>query len=95
MGRISAVRREDRSARLIQNLSRYGVREPSARRVARVFEERGSGAALVELYKLGWRVCRKADEEGAFLLVRGRGETVGEEELEERDAQSQGRREEA
>lgn len=90
MGRISAVRREDRSARLIQNLSRYGVREPSARRVARVFEERGSGAALVELYKLGWRVCRKAEEDGAFLLVRGRGEQVGEEEIEENNGEGKG-----
>lgn len=91
MGRISAVRREDRSARLIQNLSRYGVREPSARRVARVFEERGSGAALVELYKLGWRIMRKAEEDGAFLLVRGRGEQVGEEEIEDDGAGKQAR----
>lgn len=74
------MRREDRSARLIQNLARYGLREPSVRRVAKVYEERGAGAALVELYRMGWKIAQKEGEQ--FILVRGTPEEVGEEELE-------------
>jgi hypothetical protein len=81
MGRISAVRREDRSGRLADNLIRNGLREPSARRVSKVYEERGAGAALVELYRMGWKVCRKGEDE--FVLVRGADEKVGEEDFEE------------
>ena len=81
MGRIAAVRREDRSERLIHNLLRYGVREPTARKVAKVYESRGAGAALVELYRMGWRICQQDEEK--FVLVRGKDEKVGEEDFEE------------
>jgi len=80
MGRIAAVRREDRSERLIHNLLRYGIREPTARKVAKIYEARGAGAALVELYRIGWKICRKDGDE--FVLVRGTPKNVGEEELE-------------
>jgi hypothetical protein len=81
MGRIAAVRREDRSERLIHNLLRYGIREPTARKVAKVYESRGAGAALVELYRMGWRICHQDEEK--FVLVRGKDEKVGEEDFEE------------
>lgn len=80
MGRITAVRREDRSLRLVRNLTSYGVREPTARQVSKVYEERGAGAALIELYRLGWKVARRDDAH--FVLVRGKPEEVGEEEME-------------
>lgn len=66
--------------RLMENLAKYGLREPSARRVAKVYENRGAGAALVELYRIGWKVVQKEGEQ--FALIRGTPEDVGEEELE-------------
>jgi len=81
MGRIAAVRREDRSERLIHNLLRYGLREPTARKVAKIYEARGAGSALVELYRRGWKICQREGEE--FVLVRGVDEKVGEEDFEE------------
>ena len=81
MGRIAAVRREDRCRRLMDNLARYGLREPTTRKVAFIYENRGAGAALVELYRLGWKVCQS---EGRFLLVRDATKNeVGEEDFEE------------
>lgn len=81
MGRIAAVRREDRSERLIRNLTAYGLREPSARKVSKVYEDRGAGAALVELYHMGWMIVQREGEE--FVLARGNNEEVGEEDFEE------------
>jgi hypothetical protein len=78
MARVSAVKKGDRAKRLMDNLYRYGVREPTARRVAKTFVEKGSGMALVELYRQGWAVEKRG--EGVFALVRRKEKGVDEVE---------------
>jgi len=83
MARIAAVNKEDKAKRLLNSLCRYGVREPTAREIVKVYENRGSGQALIELYRRGWAIRKQ--EDGSFLLVRNT--STGEELIEEIDGE--------
>lgn len=67
---------DDLVEKLYANLLHYGVRIPTATKVANVYRLRGGGAAMVALYDAGYQICMLDNDETddiQFIVVRGSG----------------------